>query len=102
MHYSGYPVFNSPESLADNLKEAGFTLVSTANNHCLDRGEKGVLRTIEHLERAGLGFFGTARSQEERDHFFSVTINGIKVVFLAYTYGTNGIPIPQGKEYLVK
>ena len=70
MHYSGYPVFNSPESLADNLKEAGFTLVSTANNHCLDRGEKGVLRTIEHLERAGLGFFGTARSREERDHFF--------------------------------
>lgn len=101
MHYTGYPAFNSPESLADNLKGAGFDLVSTANNHCLDRGEKGVLRTIEHLQNAGLGFIGTARSQEERDSFLTVNKNGITVVFLAYTYGTNGIPVPQGKEYLV-
>ncbi len=101
MYYTGYPAFNSPEALAHNLKDAGFDLVFTANNHCLDRGEKGVLRTIEHLEKAGLGFIGTARSQGERDRFLTITQNGITVVFLAYTYGTNGIPVPQGKEYLV-
>lgn len=101
MYYTGYPAFNSPESLAHNLKEAGFDLVSTANNHCLDRGEKGVLRTIEHLEKARLGFIGTARSQEERDSFLIIKKNGITIVFLAYTYGTNGIPVPQGKKYLV-
>lgn len=101
MQYTGYPAFNSPETLAYNLKKAGFDLVSTANNHCLDRGEKGVLRTLEHLEKAGLNFYGTARSQEERDNFLSIKKNGITVVFLAYTYGTNGIPVPEGKEYLV-
>lgn len=99
--YTGHPAFNSPESLASNLREAGFNVLSTANNHCLDRGEKGVLRTIEHLEEVGLKFYGTARSQEERDNFLYLTQNGITVVFLAYTYGTNGIPIPQGKDYLV-
>ena len=101
MEYSGFPVFNSPEALAYNLKQAGFDVVSTANNHCLDRGEKGVLRTIQHLEKAGMKYFGTAQSKEERDSFLTITKNGITIVFLAYTYGTNGIPIPEGKGYLV-
>lgn len=101
MEYTGFPAFNSPEALADNLKKAGFDIVSTANNHSLDRGELGVRRTLEHLEKAGLYFTGTARSQEERDSFLSVTKNGIKITFLAYTYGTNGIQIPKGKEYIV-
>lgn len=99
--YSGYPSFNSPESLAGSLKKAGFTLLSTANNHCFDRGEIGVLRTMEYLEKAGLKYFGTARSPEEREKHLFVTKNGITVVFLAYTYGLNGASRPLGKEYLV-
>ena len=101
LYFSGYPAFNSPESLAVDLKEAGFHVVSTANNHCLDRGERGIVKTIEHLEAAGLYFFGTARTREERDRFLTLRKNGITVVFLAYTYGTNGIPIPEGKDYMV-
>jgi poly-gamma-glutamate capsule biosynthesis protein CapA/YwtB (metallophosphatase superfamily) len=101
LYFSGYPAFNSPESLAVALREAGFHLVATANNHCLDRGEKGVLRTMAHLEEAGLDFFGTARSREERERVLVIQKKGFRVAFLAYTYGTNGIPVPAGKEYLV-
>lgn len=99
--YTGYPAFNTPESLAADLKKAGFTIMSTANNHCMDRLEAGVQRTITHLEEAGLAFTGTARSAEERDNFPIVEKNDIRVAFLAYTYGTNGIPVPDGKSYLV-
>jgi len=99
--YSGYPTFNTPESLAGALKNAGFDLVSTANNHCLDRGEYGVLKTLAFLEEAGLKSFGTYRSRQERDQALIVEVNGIKAAFLAYTYGTNGIPRPENKEYLV-
>ncbi|OEH86936.1 hypothetical protein BHU72_01360 [Desulfuribacillus stibiiarsenatis] len=99
--YSGYPEFNAPESLLFALKKAGFDYVSTANNHSLDRREKGVIKTIENLEKAGLLFSGTARSQEERDLHAIVERNGIKLALLSYTYGTNGIPIPTGKDYLV-
>lgn len=99
--YTGYPAFNTPESLAADLKKAGFSVMSTANNHCMDRLEAGVQRTAMHLEKAGLAFTGTARSAGERDNFPIMEKNGIRAAFLAYTYGTNGIPIPGGKKYLV-
>ncbi len=99
--YSGYPRFNSPPELAGNLREAGFDLLFTANNHSLDYGETGVLNTITHLEEAGLDFVGTARNPAERAEGFRVNLQQIELVFFAYTYGTNGIPIPRGKEYLV-
>lgn len=99
--YTGYPAFNTPESLAADMKKAGFTIVSTANNHCMDRLEAGVQNTIMHVEKAGLSFTGTARSAEERDNFPLLEKNGIRVAFLAYTYDTNGIPVPYGKKYLV-
>lgn len=99
--YTGYPAFNTPESLARALKEAGFDLVCTANNHSLDRGETGVLKTLEHLEAAGLKSFGTYSSREAREKPLLVETKGIKIAFLAYTYDTNGIPLPENKEYLV-
>jgi len=99
--FSGYPLFNSPPELAGALKESGFDLLSTANNHSLDRGLDGVLNTIEYIEEAGLNYVGTARSQEERDRGFILSQNDIKIAFYAYTYGTNGLPIPSGRDYLV-
>lgn len=99
--YSGYPLFSAPDALAHALKDAGFDVITTANNHSLDTGEKGLLRTIDQLEAVGLLRTGTFRSQEERDTILTVTKNGITIAILAYTYGTNGIPIPDGKEYLV-
>jgi poly-gamma-glutamate capsule biosynthesis protein CapA/YwtB (metallophosphatase superfamily) len=99
--YSGYPMFNSPESLAKTLIDVGFTAVSTANNHSLDRKEKGVLGTIEHLDQVGLLHTGTFRSPQERDEPLMLSKDGLTMGMLSYSYGTNGIPIPEGKSYLV-
>lgn len=100
--YTGYPTFNAPVELAEALRDAGFNLLSTANNHSLDKGEKGLLRTLEHLKELGLQPIGTASSQEEADRLVVSERNGIRMGLLAYTYGTNGIPIPEGKPYLVQ
>lgn len=99
--YSGYPLFNSPPELAGVLKKSGFDLLITANNHSLDRGPAGITNTIHNLEEAGLNFVGTARSLEERKRGYLLTRNGIKVAFFAYTYGTNGLPVPPGQDYAV-
>lgn len=99
--YTGYPMFNSPDELADALKDAGFELIITSNNHCLDRGVKGALRTIKVLKERGLIPIGTYESEEEREQILIKEINDIKTAFLSYTYGTNGIPIPKDKQYLV-
>jgi poly-gamma-glutamate synthesis protein (capsule biosynthesis protein) len=98
--YSGYPRFNSPDELARDLKAVGFDVLTTANNHCLDKGEKGLLRTLEVLDANGLYHTGTFASKEERKPLL-IEINGIRIAILAYTYGTNGIPIPKSKDYLV-
>lgn len=99
--FSGYPRFNSPAELAAALKDSGFDLLFTANNHSMDSGADGVIKTIENLEAAGLGYAGTARSQEEKERGFVFFQNNIKIIFYAYTYGTNGIPLPSGRDYLV-
>ena len=99
--YSGYPRFNTPDSYIQALKNAGFNLLTTANNHALDRGEIGVLRTIKMLNKNGIHYEGTFSSQEDRDSIRIFNIKGIKVAFLAYSYGTNGNKIPKDKPYLI-
>ncbi|MFO7448013.1 MAG: CapA family protein [Ignavibacteriaceae bacterium] len=99
--YSGYPFFNSPDEFVSALAEAGFDLITTSNNHSLDQGEKGVLRTIEQLNKNNLPYNGTFVSANDRDSIRLFGIKGLTVAFLAYTYGTNGIPTPKGKQYLV-
>ena len=94
--HSGYPRFNSPDELAWNIREAGFDLLSTANNHTKDKGMEGLFRTLDVLDQAGVAHVGTYRSQEERDasHGIHVAdVGGISVAFLAYTYGLNGFRI---------
>jgi len=99
--YSGYPCFNSPASLADALRDAGVDLLATANNHSLDKGYDGLNATLDHLEQAGLAHVGTYRSAAAQDKPFIAQIQGVPVAFLNYTYGTNGIALPRGKEYAV-
>jgi len=94
--YSGYPQFCAPDALAYNMKEIGFDLVSTANNHSMDKGFNGVVRTLDTLDAAGLEHVGSYRTQAEFDEnkgIEVVDVGGIQVAFLSYTYGTNGIPI---------
>lgn len=99
--YSGYPFFNTPDEYITALYNAGFHLLTTSNNHSLDRGEAGVLRTIEQLKQNDLLYNGTFTSKEDRDLIRVIDIKGIKFAFLAYTYGTNGIPVTKGKSYLI-
>jgi len=99
--YTGYPLFNSPDAMAITLKDAGFGLVVTANNHILDRGPQGALRTLDVLRSAGLDTVGSYKSPEEARTSLIKEIRGVKVGYLAYTYGTNGIPLPKDKPYLV-
>ena len=100
--YSGYPAFRSPAALAEDLKELGFDLMLTANNHCLDRGYSGLTATLDALDGAGLAHVGTYASQEDAaSPVHLADVGGIQVAFLGYTYGTNGIPLPDGKEYAV-
>lgn len=99
--YSNYPTFNSPEELATDLKELGYDVMAMATNHCLDKGYKGLVSTIEELDKAGIKHIGTYKSEEDSKEILIQDVKGIKMAFLNYTYGTNGIPIPAGKEYSV-
>lgn len=99
--YTGYPFFNTPTEYLDALKNVGFDFLVTANNHSLDRSEKGILKTIEELNDRSIGYTGTYTSQNDRDSIRVININGIKIAILAYSYGTNGNPIPKGKDYLI-
>jgi poly-gamma-glutamate capsule biosynthesis protein CapA/YwtB (metallophosphatase superfamily) len=99
--YSGYPFFNTPDEYISALSNAGFDLITTSNNHSLDRGEAGLLRTIGQIKKNGLLYNGTFTSREDREKIRVIDIKGIKVAFLAYTFGTNGIPVPKGKSYLI-
>lgn len=98
--YSGYPCFSAPDSYAIALRDAGFDMTLTANNHCLDRRDKAARRTLTALDSLGIDHIGTYYDEHQRDSLvpFIKDINGFKVGFLNYTYGTNGIPPYEGVE----
>lgn len=98
--YTGYPLFNSPDAIAYHLQEYGVDGVIASNNHILDRGFQGAQRTVEVLEDAGLDVLGIKQSPEDPG-FIIKDIRGIKVGYLAYTYGTNGLTLPQEHNYFI-
>ncbi|WP_257349612.1 CapA family protein [Pseudalkalibacillus decolorationis] len=98
---STYPSFNSPFEVGDALKDAGVDIVTIANNHTLDRGEKAIQNALEHWETIDMMYTGAYRSPEDKARLRMIEKNEIVFSFLSYTYGTNGIPVPEGKPYLV-
>ncbi|MGM9860148.1 MAG: CapA family protein, partial [Muribaculaceae bacterium] len=96
--YSGYPCFNAPVQYVEALADAGFDMFLTANNHTLDRNDRGLRATIANLDERHLDHIGTYTNSAARDSIlpYIKDINGIKFGFLNYTYGTNGIPLPDG------
>lgn len=99
---STYPRFNSPQEFGEQMVDYGFNLVSLANNHTLDRNEEGILLSHEFWDKyPDVMTAGSYTSFEERNEFDIRYMNGISYTMLSYTYGTNGLPIPSGKEYLV-
>ena len=99
--YSGYPTFNTPDSLAYELKDIGVDVLSTAGNHALDKGFNGLSRTIDVLNDADIAHTGTYKTEEEQNTILTKYVKGIKIAFVNFTYGTNGIKIPSGKEFCV-
>ena len=99
--YSNYPLFNAPEDMANDLKELGYDVMATANNHCLDKGFNGMVNTIKELDKVGIEHLGTYETEEDSKEYLVKNVNGIKIGFLDYTYGTNGIELPEGKEYAI-
>lgn len=92
-NYSGYPMFNAPDSYVDALRDAGFDLFLTANNHTLDRGDAGLKKTIHLLDSLGLDHLGTYVNATERSRRLPMIaeVKGYRVGMLNYTYGTNGL-----------
>lgn len=90
--YTESPInFNTPSSFAGALKKAGIDMVTTANNHCLDRGVVGLQRTIKVLEENGIEYTGTYLTREDSYVIFVKNVGGVKISFLSYTYGTNSL-----------
>lgn len=95
--YTGYPRFSSPNEYAAGLHNAGFDIFFTANNHALDTGEKGLEQTIQVIKELGAKQTGTFASNEQRDLHYPLMIikKGIRIAFLNYTYGTNGLIVKE-------
>ncbi|OEJ34652.1 CapA family protein [Streptomyces subrutilus] len=99
--FSGYPAFVSPPSVADALKDTGYDGCSTASNHTLDDGADGLRRTLDRFDKVGLKHAGSARTAAEAATVTTYTAGSAKVAHLAYTYDTNGYPMPQGQPWAV-
>jgi poly-gamma-glutamate capsule biosynthesis protein CapA/YwtB (metallophosphatase superfamily) len=95
--YTGFPKFSSPDELVDGLLSAGINVLVTANNHTVDRGKKGITRTIDVLTDKKMPFAGAYKDITQRDSLYPLILekNGIRLALLNYTYGTNGIPVPE-------
>ncbi|MFF3961343.1 CapA family protein [Streptomyces griseorubiginosus] len=100
-NYTGYPTFKSPPEVAQALAATGYDGCSTASNHSLDDGADGVRRTLDALDRAGVRHAGSARDEAEARTVTLLRAGAAKVAHLAYTYDTNGFPMPQGQPWAV-
>ncbi|MEU7072795.1 CapA family protein [Streptomyces narbonensis] len=100
--YTGYPAFKSPPEVAAALKATGYDSCSTASNHTLDDGAAGLRRTLDALDGAGIRHAGSARTAEEAARPTLMKAGGATVAQLAYTYDTNGYPLPEGQPWAVR
>lgn len=100
---SGYPCFNSPCEMADSLVSAGFDIVCHATNHALDKGLEGVENCLQYWKSRypQMAVLGLNETEEDVENIYIYEKEGFRIAFLNYTYGTNGIPIPESKPYLV-
>jgi poly-gamma-glutamate synthesis protein (capsule biosynthesis protein) len=99
--YTGYPTFKSPPQVAAGLAATGYDACSTASNHSLDDGADGIRRTLDALDRAGVRHAGSARTAREANGATMMRAGSARVAHLAYTYDTNGFPLPQGQPWAV-
>ncbi len=99
--YTGYPCFNTPDAGGQNIKDVGFDLVTTANNHAMDSNEEGVRRTLDVLDGLGIEHVGTYRTAQEQQEIKIIEVEGISLAVISCTYDLNGFILPQEAPYLV-
>ena len=99
--YSGYPTFYAPKEFGDAMFATGFNTVSLASNHSFDKGEKGVLNTLNYFKSTDVLYSGMNESLEDRNNFIIKEKNNITYTMLSYTTITNGLNTPANKTYLV-
>lgn len=100
--YSGYPMFNSPSDMGKSLINEGFDVILHASNHVLDKMARGVEKTLEFWDNyPDATILGINKSEEEKQRVVIKEVKGAKLALLNYTYGTNGIVLPNEKQYLV-
>ena len=94
--YSGYPSFCAPDSFIHAVKDAGFKVLLFANNHCMDKGKRGALYTLDMLDSLQIAHCGVYRNAKEREERYPLIVEekGVRVAILNYTYSTNGREIP--------
>lgn len=98
---SGYPRFNSPPELGDELVQIGFDVITHANNHILDQGEQGVRATLDYWDTKDVAVVGAYRSDEDLENIRIVEKNGIKTAHIGVTEMTNGLFLPKNSPYHV-
>ena len=98
---SGYPMFNTPDQMGYDIIELGFDVVGMANNHMLDSYSAGYKRTIEFWENTNVLAIGGYKDKKDYENIRIIEKEGIKIAFLAYTYGTNGLTLPKGSELVI-
>lgn len=107
--YTGYPLFNSPSSIVDAMVNCGFDILSTANNHTIDRGSEGVLSTLKEIQKRNIKAIGTRENESVKPYIIE-EVKGIKVGVISYSYETprkgssktlNAIEIPSDVINLV-
>ena len=100
---TGYPCFNAPYELGDSLVDAGFDVVLHGTNHALDKGKRGLENCLNFWESAypDIAVLGINESAEAQDEIYIYEQKGIRIAVLNYTYGTNGITLPESMPYAV-
>ena len=93
--FFGYPAFLAPPEVAKGLVDVGYDSCSTASNHTLDRGVSAITTTLDAMDAVGLKHTGSFRTQEESAAPLILDAGGVRVAQLSFTYGFNGIPLPQ-------
>lgn len=99
--YRSYPLFSVPPQIATALHQTGYDGCTTASNHTVDQGTAGVVRTLAALDASGLAHTGSARTRAEARRIVTFTRQGVTIAWLAYTYGTNGMPVDPARPWSV-
>jgi poly-gamma-glutamate synthesis protein (capsule biosynthesis protein) len=99
--YTGYPMFNSPQELGDDLETLGFDVVNIANNHMLDRRAAGLFSTMEFLDGKNVLQIGGYENKSDYNEMRILEKDGIKIAFLSFTYGTNGVVLDSDSDIII-